>query len=87
MKIRGHVANGVVVLDEGPALPEGTAVTVLAPGVRIWHKPGKKKRVTLPLVDSKQPGTLNLTNDRVAEILQEEDVRAYSKFFPKGKKS
>jgi hypothetical protein len=87
MKIRGHVANGVVVLDEGPALPEGTAVTVLAAELPIRRKPGRKKRVNLPLIHSKRPGTLNLSNDRIAEILQEEDVREYSKFFSKAKES
>jgi hypothetical protein len=71
-----------VVLQEGAALPEGTPVTVLCHKVRIRHKAGKNKQVKLPLVRSKHPGTLNLTNERMAEILQEEDVRAYSKFFP-----
>ena len=28
MPYRGHVKNGVVVLDKGPSLAEGTAVTV-----------------------------------------------------------
>jgi hypothetical protein len=33
MVTRGHVKNGVVVLDNGLRLPEGQEVTVLAPGV------------------------------------------------------
>jgi hypothetical protein len=32
MVTRGHVRNGVVVLDNGVRLPEGHEVTVLAPG-------------------------------------------------------
>jgi hypothetical protein len=32
MVARGHVKNGVVVLDNGVRLPEGQEVTVLAPG-------------------------------------------------------
>ena len=32
MVTRGHVRNGVVVLDNGVRLPEGQEVTVLAPG-------------------------------------------------------
>jgi hypothetical protein len=86
MEIPGHVANGVVVLDGGATLPEGTVVTVLVTELRIRRKPGKKKRVKLPLIHSKHPGSLNLSNERIAEILQDEDVRAYSKFFPKGKR-
>jgi hypothetical protein len=84
MKIRGHVANGVVVPDEGPELPEGTAVTILAPRVRIQRKPVKKKKVRLPLVNSKQPGKLKLTNDRIAKILEAEDIAALSPFFKPG---
>jgi len=86
MKIRGHVKNGVVLLQDGAILPEGAPVTVLWDKARMRHKTSKNKRVKPPLVRSKQPGTLNLTNERIAEILQEEDVRAYSKFFPKSKR-
>jgi hypothetical protein len=32
MVARGHVQNGVVVLEEGVRLPEGQEVTVVAPG-------------------------------------------------------
>jgi hypothetical protein len=81
MKISGHVANGVVVLDGGAKLPEGTAVLVLATGVRVRRKPGKKKRVRLPLVRSNHPGTLDLGNERIAEILEAEDVANFARFF------
>ncbi len=77
MVIHGHVHNGVVVLEDGAALPEGAEVTVSCSGVQVWRKPGKKKRVQLPLVPSKHPGTLNLTNERIAEILEEEDLYSY----------
>ena len=74
MEIPGRVQNGVVVLQGDTKLPDGTPVTVLCPGVRIWRKPGKKKRVQFPLVRSERPGTLHLTNERIAEILEEEDI-------------
>ena len=32
MVVRGHVKNGVVVLEKGVRLPEGQAVTVMARG-------------------------------------------------------
>jgi hypothetical protein len=85
--IPGRVHNGVVVLDRGPKLPEGTAVTVLATGLRIWRKPGKKKRVRFPLIRSKRPGTLDLNNDRIAELLQAEDMANFQESFPRAKKS
>jgi hypothetical protein len=87
MRIRGRVRNGMVILEGAPPLPEGMEVTVSCPGAPIRRRPGKKRRVKLPLVESKRPGTLQLTNERIAEILQEEDVRQYSKFFLKHKKS
>lgn len=87
MKIPGHIANGVVVLDGGATLPEGTAVTVLATGLRIWRKPGKKKRVRFPLIHCKHPGTLDLNNDRIAEILQADDVANFQEFFRTAKKT
>jgi hypothetical protein len=81
MEIRGHVKNGVVVLDDGASLPEGTPVTVSCVTVRIWRKPGKKTRIRLPLVRSNHPGSVNLTNERIAEILDEEDVARYRDSF------
>jgi hypothetical protein len=74
MEIPGRVQNGVVVLQGETKLPDGTPVTVLCPGVRIRRKPGKKKRVKFPLVRSEHPGSLHLTNERIAEIPEEEDI-------------
>jgi hypothetical protein len=74
MGIPGRVRNGVVVPAGHAVLPEGARVTVLCDKVLIRRKPGKKKRVRLPLVDSKNPGSVRLTNERVAEILDQEDV-------------
>jgi hypothetical protein len=65
-------------LEDGVTLPDGTAVTV-SYGVRIRHKPGKKKCVKFPLVESKHPGTLHLTGERIGEILEEEDLAGFRK--------
>jgi hypothetical protein len=79
MKLRGRVHNGVVVLEGKPSLPEGTAVTVSC-GRTAGSKPRRKeKRVRLPLVRSKHPGTLDLTNERIAEILEEEELASFRK--------
>src|SRR5262245_16781875 len=74
MGIPGRVRNGVVVLDQGQTLPEGARVMVARATSRIGRKTTKKKRVKFPLIRSKRPGTLDLSSERIAEILQEEDL-------------
>jgi hypothetical protein len=74
MNISGRVHNGVVVLDGASALPEGATVTVTFPAL-AETKPGEKKRhIQLTLIQTGEPGTLDLTNARIAEILDEEDA-------------
>ncbi|HEY2883371.1 MAG TPA: hypothetical protein VGJ15_13075 [Pirellulales bacterium] len=71
MEIKGHVHDGVVILDGNVLLPNGLPVTVIYADA---PKPPKlKHRVTLPLVPSDKPGTLNLTAERIAEVLNEDD--------------
>jgi hypothetical protein len=75
MKFTGHVQNGVVVLEGEISLPEGAAVTVVYSG-RV-AKPARgieHLRVQFPLIRSAQPGSIDLTNDRIAEILDDEDA-------------
>lgn len=81
METRGRVQNGVVVLEDGVVLPEGAPVTVSCDSVRIWRRPGEKKPVEFPLVHSEQPGTLDLTNERIAEIFEEEDLAGFVRSF------
>lgn len=76
MQIPGRVQNGVVVFDGPVPLPEGAPVTVTLRTTPVIHVSPVRKRVQLPLVKSDQPGTLDLTNDRIAEILEAEDVEA-----------
>ena len=85
MRIPGHVANGVVVLDNGATLPEGASVIVSCEAARRSKSIRKKGPVVLPLVKSNRPGSLNLSNQRIAQILVEEDVANYSRFFKKRK--
>jgi len=72
--LHGRVHNGVVVLECGPVLPEGAAVTVSCDVATTSKMPVKRKRVQFPLVHSKNPGSLYLTNERIAEIMDEEDA-------------
>ncbi len=74
MTIKGRVRRGVIVLQDGVTLPEGTEVSVLyEPG--LVAKPKQGKRVEFPLVRSRRPGTLQLTAERVAELLNDVPAR------------
>jgi len=82
MTISGHVHNGVIVLDEGASFPEGTRVCVFTLPVQqskpqIECIPGQ-----LPLVRGGLSGSLELTNERIAEILDTEDLEALRKHSP-----
>ena len=74
MKLRGRVHNGFVVLEGGATLPEGTRVTVACDTAPVSQPRRRRKPVQFPLIRSKHPGTLHLTNERIAEILDEEDA-------------
>ena len=77
MEIRGRVHNGVVVLDGELTLPEGMVVTVSFPPVSARAIPRSPETlVHLPLVPSPHPGSRRLTADRVAELLEADDVPA-----------
>lgn len=74
MTIAGRVQGGVVVLERGSTLPDGTAVTVVPRQGAAIHVPKIRRRVVLPLVPSKHPGTLRLSAERIAELLEEDDL-------------
>jgi hypothetical protein len=74
MEIPGRVQNGVVVLEGPSTLPEGMAVSVVprvSPVIRVARR---QRRVVLPLVPSENPGSVDLTGERIAEILVEQDA-------------
>lgn len=74
MVIAGHVQNGVVVLDGDLALPEGTVVAISYPAPASSKPVGGNNRIQVPLVHTGQLGSVDLTSDRIAEILDEEDA-------------
>ena len=74
MQIFGYVRNGVVVLEGAPALPEGAMVTVSYQGPTDVGPQSRKRRIEVPRVKTGEPGTVHLTGQRIAEILDEEDV-------------
>jgi hypothetical protein len=74
MTILGRVQNGVVIPDGGRVLPEGASVSISYPAM-VELKPAKqKRRIEVPLVRTGRPGSLNLTGERISEVLDEEDA-------------
>ena len=76
MEIQGYVRNGVVVLDGETTFPEGTRVLVCPVPPRDQEPQQVKKLVDFPLVSSGEPGSIHLTNERIHEIFEEEDIES-----------
>jgi hypothetical protein len=76
MTIKGRVHDGVIVLPEGVILPEGAEVIVSCESGQVSDRE-QKKPVEFPLVHSRRPGTLHLTSERVAELLDEDVPSRY----------
>jgi hypothetical protein len=74
MEIQGRVHHGMIVLEGDPQLPEGMVVTVFFPDPPDLEPPAPRRRVSFPLIRTGRPGSLQLTAERIAEILEEEDV-------------
>jgi len=76
MEIQGRIQNGVVVFDDSVSLPEGAAVTVVLRIKPVIHVSPAPNRVKFPLILSASPASVDLTNERIAEILDQEDAEA-----------
>ena len=76
MTVLGRVQNGVVILPARDSLPEGASVAVVDPAPQPAKPVAAKRRIELPLVYCDQPGTVHLTGERIAEILDAEDAAA-----------
>lgn len=73
MDLQGRVRDGLIVLEGNPELPEGAVVTVTYPAVKPASA-GPMTRIQVPLVRCKHPLPAPLTNERIGEILDEEDA-------------
>jgi hypothetical protein len=74
MVVHGRVQNGVVVLERGFALPEGAVVMISYDGPPAKQKAAADSRIQVPLVHTGSPGSVQLTGERIAEIMDEEDA-------------
>ncbi len=73
MNISGRVQNGVVIPEGNASLPEGALVCISLLSPPRTENAGKQ-RLQLPLVVSDRPGTVQLTNSTIAEIMDDEDA-------------
>ena len=73
MVISGRVQNGVIVPEGNIFLPEG-AIVCISYDAQSGATSASNQRVQLPLVPSANPGSVSLTGERIAEILDEEDA-------------
>jgi len=76
IEVSGHVENGVVVLDGGASLPEGAALRVSYAGGSTIQVAPVRKAAVLPIFHYAGPPDIDLSNDRIAEILNREDASA-----------
>lgn len=76
MDIPGRVENGVVVLEGSATLPEGSRVVVLYDGTPRLTKATIQRPVALPIFEYDGPPDVDLTNERIAEILDHDDASA-----------
>ncbi len=73
MRNHGIVHNGTIVIDGGIPLPEGTRVVVSIEAESAEPEPSEY-RVQFPLVYSATPGKLHLTNEEIAEYLDDDEI-------------
>jgi hypothetical protein len=76
MVIPGRVENGVVIPESASVLPEGAAVTITYPALTTNRESTPRQRIQVPLVRTGQPGSVRLTGETIAEILDHEDASA-----------
>jgi hypothetical protein len=73
MVVFGRVQNGVVVLEGDSVLPEGAVVSVSYGDIPAKQANGRP-RIEVPLVKTGRPGTVQLSGERIAQILDDEDA-------------
>lgn len=76
IEVPGRIENGVVVLEGPNALPEGARVCVSYPASPSVRVTAVGRPVVLPIFPYEGTPDLDLTNDRIAEILDRDDASA-----------
>ncbi len=73
MNLLGRVENGVIVLHLPVPLPEGACVSVSFPA-KSPRSARAGRPVALPIFDYDGPPDIDLTNERIAEIVDRDDA-------------
>lgn len=76
IEIPGRVKNGVVVLERPGTLPEGARVSVSYFSAPSGGAAADQQPVVLPIFDYDGPPDIDLTNERIAEIVDRDDASA-----------
>jgi hypothetical protein len=75
MVLTGRIQNGMVVLDGNPPVPEGAIVAVtIGPTSLPKLEFTGTTYIDLPIINAGPPGSLQLTAEKIAEILDAEDA-------------
>lgn len=74
MELLGQVDRGVIVPQGDAHLPEGAVVRIVYEPQAPAPSRKSGNPVTFPLVRSAKPGSLHLTSDLIAGILDEDDL-------------
>jgi hypothetical protein len=82
MIVRGHVQNGVVILDEGVQLPEGqkVSVTVVEPipaSQQRYHVSPERREAVLGLIGILKTDQPPPTDEEVEKIIEEARMKKY----------
>ncbi len=81
MVVRGHVQNGVVVLDDGTRLPERQTVTVLTPTAEEQSGPypvsQERREAALALIGMLKTDQPPPSDEEVEKIIEEEIMKKY----------
>jgi hypothetical protein len=77
MEALGKVKGGVIVLEQGVTLPEGTTVRVVVDAPAAQNDSTKSGTLLeFPLIRTGRPGTLHLTNQSIQDLFDAEDFSA-----------
>lgn len=71
MNLTGTVRSGAIILDENCALPDGTFILVTI--IALADRPPRHRKA-YPIVPSDNPGSVQLTNEMIGQILDAEDA-------------
>lgn len=77
MTISGTIQNGAILTEGSLPFPNGTTVTITESHPRaegMHFRKARIKRARIPLVSSRQPGTVSHTSEQIDALLHDESM-------------